>query len=115
MVVDDEAEICALTKKFLTRKNYDVLAATDEPAALEAIEKERPDLVLLDVRLGSISGIELLRKIKQGNNKDIKVIMVTALDDEEAAAEAKSLGAEDYITKPFTSDSLTKIIEKRLA
>lgn len=113
LVVDDEAEICAVTKSFLTKKNYDVITATDEPSALQAVESMHPGLILLDVRLGSVSGIDVLRKIKE-INKDVKVIMVTALDDEESIQQAKSLGADDYITKPFTSDCLTKIIAEKL-
>lgn len=113
LVVDDEAEICAVTKSFLTKRNYDVLIAADEPAALEALKKQRPDLVLLDVRLGGVSGIEVLRKIKE-INKDTKVIMVTALDDEDSVEQAKSFGADGYITKPFTAESLSRIIAEEL-
>lgn len=112
-MIDDEAEICSLTRSFLTRKNYDVLTAEDGPSALQAVKDEHPGLVLLDMRLGSSSGIEVLRKIKEFD-KNIKVIMVTALDDEDSARQAKSLGAEDYIIKPFSCDSLSRIIAERL-
>lgn len=113
LVVDDEAEICAVTKSFLSRKNYAVATATDEAAALEALEKQRPDLVLLDVRLGGVSGIELLRKIKE-INKDAKVIMVTGAEDDQSMEQAYKLGADDYITKPFSCEALSRLVAEKL-
>ena len=112
-MVDDEPEICALTKSFLAKKNYAIMAAQDEPSALQALKSGHFDLVLLDLRLGNSSGIELLRKIKEFD-QDTKVVMVTALDDEESIRQAKSLGADDYITKPFTSERLGNLVAEKL-
>ena len=114
MVIDDEEEICQLTKSFLTKKDYLVLTATSEGQAIELIKKEQPHLVLLDMRLGDTSGLDVLRKIKE-IDKSVKVIMVTALEDEVATSQAKSLGAEDYITKPFTASYLIDLISKRMS
>ena len=91
LVVDDEEEICQLTLSFLVRKNYNVLTATNGAVAIDLAKREHPQIVLLDVRLGSESGIEVLKKIKQ-IDEEIKVIMVTALSDEESAREAESRG-----------------------
>jgi DNA-binding response OmpR family regulator len=113
LIVDDERQICDLTKSLLGRRNY-VCFSADAPAeAVELVKKEHPDLVLLDVRLGEISGLEVLAKIKELDSK-IKVIMVTGLGDEVTVSEAKSLGADDYITKPFTADYLCNLISTKI-
>lgn len=114
LVIDDEEEICELTRSFLRKKNYCTLGATSGKEAIEIIKKEHPHLVLLDIRLGEDSGIDVLRQIKE-IDKNIKVIMVTALDDEQSIQEAKSLGAEDYIAKPFTAAYLNDLILQKIS
>lgn len=114
LVVDDEKEICDLTKNFLVKRGYSVFTATNLAEAVELVKKELPKLVLLDVRLGNESGMDVLRKIKEFN-KDVKVIMVTALGDEESIKQAKVLGADDYIAKPFTATYLNDLIVQKIA
>jgi len=114
LVVDDEEEICQLTLSFLVRKNYNVFTATNGEVAIDLVKKEHPQIVLLDVRLGSESGIEVLEKIKE-IDEEIRVIMVTALDDEESIRQAKALGADDYIAKPFTATYLNDFILQKIA
>lgn len=114
LVVDDEEEICEITRSFLRKKNYCTLAATSGQEAIETVKKEKPNLVLLDVRLGSDSGMDVLQKIKE-IDKDVKVIMVTALDDEDSIRQAKSLGADDYIAKPFTAAYLNDLILRKIS
>jgi two-component system response regulator (stage 0 sporulation protein F) len=114
LVVDDEKEICELTRSFLRKKNYCTLGATSRKEAIEIVKRDQPQIVLLDIRLGDESGLDTLRQIKE-INKNIKVIMVTALNDEDSVAQAKSAGAEDYIAKPFTADFLEDIILKKVA
>lgn len=114
LVVDDEEEICELTRAFLRKKNYCTLGATSRDEALEVIKKEHPHLVLLDLRLGEDSGLDVLSDIKL-IDKDVKVIMVTALNDEETIRQAKSLGADDYITKPFTAAYLNDLILEKIS
>ncbi len=113
LVVDDEQEICDLTRSFLRKKNYCTLGATSRKEAIEIIKKDQPQIVLLDIRLGSESGLETLKQIKE-INKDVKVIMVTALNDEDSVAQARALGADDYISKPFTANFLENTILKRV-
>jgi two-component system response regulator (stage 0 sporulation protein F) len=113
LVVDDEAEICELTRNFLRNKDYCTFGANSRKEAIEVVKKDKPQIVLLDIRLGSESGLEALRQIKE-INKDIKVIMVTALNDEDSIKQAKSLGADDYITKPFTAGFLEDILLKKV-
>src|SRR3989338_1882284 len=114
LVVDDEEEICALIRSFLVKRGYAVFTANNIAGAVDLVKKESPKLALLDVRLGDESGMDALQKIKE-IDKNIKVIMVTALGDEESIRQAKSLGADDYITKPFTAAYLNDLIVQKIA
>jgi len=114
LIIDDEKEICELTKSFLLKKNYACFIANSAAEALVMAEKEHPQIVLLDVRLGDSSGIDVLRQIKEIDDK-IKVIMVTGLGDEETIRKALSLGADDYVIKPFTAAYLYDLLTQKLA
>jgi two-component system response regulator (stage 0 sporulation protein F) len=115
LIVDDDQAVRDFLKRFLKTKGYlDIQAVKTGEEALKIIEKENINLVLLDVRLPGMDGVEVLRKIKE-INKDIGVIMITAFPDEEIGKEAMELGAADYILKPFDLaylelSVLTKII-----
>ncbi|MCX5709796.1 MAG: response regulator [Candidatus Omnitrophica bacterium] len=113
LVVDDEEEICSVTKSFLTKRNFVVFTALNGADALALAKKESPQLVLLDLRLGSESGIDILAKIKEIDKK-IRVIMVSGSGDDESICRAKSCGADDYITKPFTAAYLCDVINQKL-
>lgn len=113
LVVDDEQEVLDVTRGFLRKKNYCTLGATTSNEAIEVLKKEEPQIVLLDVRLGNDSGLDVLQKIKDFN-RSIKVIMVTALNDEASIWQAKTLGADDYIAKPFTAQDLEDLILKKI-
>lgn len=114
LVIDDEKDICDATCSFLTRRNYEVFTATSPALGLQLARIERPALVLLDMRMGDESGLDILPKIKE-IDKSIKVILVTAVDDEESIRKAKSLGADDYVVKPFTSDYLSNVILQKMS
>ena len=112
LVVDDELEITEILKNFFERKRYNVLTANNGQQALDVVKNERPHLVFLDIRMPGMDGITVLRNIRE-LDKSIKVIMVTALEDEKTIQEAKTLGATDYVRKPFKLDYLEKdVIEK---
>lgn len=113
LVVDDEEEICRLTRTFLARKNYQIFTATTAEQAISLVKEKQPEIVLLDVRLDGESGMDVLAKIKEFA-QDIKVIMLTALDDQESIRQAKSLGADDYITKPFAASYLNEFILQKI-
>ena len=113
LVVDDEIDICNTTKNFLTRKGYEVFTALTKDEAMEAIRQNRPKIILLDIRLKEASGIDILKEAKQ-IDKNIKVIMVTALDDDENMKQAKAWGADDYIAKPFTTSYLKDVLMQKL-
>ncbi|MDD5513420.1 MAG: response regulator [Candidatus Omnitrophica bacterium] len=114
LIVDDEKEICEVTKNFLGRRNYDCYTANSGKEALEMAKQVRPELVLLDVRLGEVSGLEILPQIK-ALNQDTKVVMVTGLADAESVKEAKAQGALDVLAKPFSFDYLCDFLSKKLA
>jgi len=113
LVVDDEIDICVATKNFLTRKGYEVFTARTKDEAWEAVKQNRPEIILLDIRLKEASGIDILKEVKK-SDKDIKVVMVTALDDEENMKHAKAWGADEYVAKPFTVEYLNDVLLQKL-
>jgi len=86
-------------KKFLEEKGYDVITADSGKNALEKVKNEKPDIVHLDIRMPSMGGIEVLKRIREFD-KDVGIIMVTAVKDEEIGKEALKAGADEYVTKP---------------
>ncbi len=113
LIVDDEKDIREITQHFLQKRNYSAFIAANEAEAINLVKSEHPQLILLDLRLGSESGIDILRKIK-GIDSNNKVIMVTGLGDEESSQQAKELGVNEFITKPFTAEYLHQLIVKTL-
>ncbi len=113
MVVDDEPEFCKVMSDYLCKRGYRVVVAYNTPEALSKIVDEKPAMVLLDIRLPRIDGIECLRRIRKLDKKAL-VIMVTVVDDLERAKHAMKLGATDYITKPLGFNALAKAISTYL-
>ncbi|MEX2570009.1 MAG: response regulator transcription factor [Gemmatimonadota bacterium] len=103
LVVDDEPDISALVAYHLAREGYRVRTAATGPEALRAIEAEAPDLVLLDLMLPGLSGLDVLREIRRQESwRDVPVILLTAKREEADRVEGLSLGADDYVSKPFS-------------
>ena len=111
MVVDDEVKECELLERFLERKGYDVITFYNGEKALERVKYEKPDVILLDIKMPGMDGIEVLRNIREFD-KDVGVIMVTALNDKATGIAATRLGANDYVTKPVDLDHLETSIRK---
>ena len=111
LVVDDEASIRQLLKRALESASYTVSLAPGGKEALEAASRESFDLVLLDIRMPGLSGIDVLRTLLD-KTSDISVIMVTGVIDVTTAVEAMRMGAHDYVMKPFDLDDLLVRIEK---
>ena len=99
LVVDDEKAIADLIELYLKSENFNVFKFYNGQDALRCIEDERLDMAILDVMLPDINGFEICRRIREGNN--FPVIMLTAKDDEIDKITGLTLGADDYITKPF--------------
>lgn len=113
LIVDDELDIREFAKNFFTKRNIEVFTASGGNEALEIIEQEKPNLVLLDVRMEEMTGVEVLKKLRdQGNT--VKVAMVTGIEEEAIVREAKDLGIVGYIHKPLILDELEKIVLKEL-
>jgi DNA-binding NtrC family response regulator len=107
-IIDDEESITQSVSLGL-KKHYKVKAFSAAEAAISALNSDPPDLVLLDIGLPGMSGIEALKKIKDFN-PDILVIMVTAYEEFDTVISAMKLGAHDYIIKPIHMDSLPREI-----
>ena len=102
LVVDDEEDICTILKFNLSKEGYEVLSANSSEEALE-LNLESFDLFLLDVMMGGMSGFDLARRLKNDPcTEKIPVIFITARDTEDDAVEGLDLGADDYISKPFS-------------
>jgi two-component system phosphate regulon response regulator PhoB len=107
LVVDDEADIVALVAYHLAKAGYRVSTASTGPDALEAARREHPALVVLDLMLPGLSGYEVLEQLRAGeSSRDVPVLMLTARRDEEDRIRGLSLGADDYLTKPFSPQEL---------
>ena len=113
LVVDDEQEVCNMLKKFLIKKGYEVFTALNGEDALSALKKERPHIVLLDIIMPKMDGIECLDQIRK-IDKEVGVIMVTAVKQEEVGKQAMKLGAFDYITKPLSLQYLEDCLMVKL-
>ncbi|WP_020674946.1 sigma-54-dependent transcriptional regulator [Geopsychrobacter electrodiphilus] len=113
LVVDDEHLIRWSLEQSLKKQGYEVSTAGSGEEALRLVQEETPDLVLLDIQLPGMNGMEVLEKIKE-LEEDVIVIMVTALGVLETAVKAMRLGAYDYINKPFNLDELAIVIKKAL-
>jgi DNA-binding NtrC family response regulator len=113
LVVDDENDICDFVKTFFKDRGFYVFTALSGEEALSIAKKEKPDLILLDIKMKGMDGLAALKHIKE-LDRGMKVIMVTALEDQDKIHEAYKLGACDYITKPLILDYLEQTVQKNL-
>ena len=103
LIVEDEPDIIELLRYNLARDGYAVLEATTGETALEVIEAKSPDLVLLDLMLPKIDGLEVCRRVRASeDHKRLPIIMLTAKGEEVDIVTGLELGADDYVTKPFS-------------
>lgn len=112
LVVDDEKPISDIVKFNLDKEGYDVVAAYDGEEALKKVEAESPDLILLDLMLPKIDGLEVARQIRKEH--DTPIIMLTAKDSEIDKVLGLELGADDYVTKPFSNRELVARVKANL-
>jgi two-component system response regulator HydG len=113
LVVDDEASHRKMIEAVLSDEGYEIKQAEDGQAAIEAVEKGFFDLILMDIRMARISGIEALKQIKEISS-GIPIIIMTAYASVDSAVEALKSGAYDYLTKPLDIDELKILVEKAL-
>ena len=100
LVVDDEKNITDLLSAYLKKENYDVIEASDGISALKAARTFKPDLIILDIMLPQMDGLEVLAQLRRESN--VYVIMLTARTEETDKVIGLSVGADDYVTKPFS-------------
>ena len=115
LIVDDEADVREFAANFFRRRKIEVTTASSGQEALNAIVALKPHLVLLDIKMDGMDGIETLRRLRQ-SDKDTKVIMVTGKrpDESDAFTQCQDLGVVDYIHKPLELDELERTVMKLL-
>ena len=113
LIADDDPLIVRLLEHKLQQNGYDVISVEDGALALETTFKELPDLLVLDGMMPGLDGFEVLRRLKDSDNtKDIPVIMLTARAQERDIVDGLSMGADDYLVKPFIPDELLARIRR---
>lgn len=112
LVVEDEASISNLVVSYLRKEGYEVFTAADGPAGLKAARALKPDLVVLDIMLPGMDGLEVLAQIRREANP--YVILLTARSEEVDKIVGLSVGADDYVTKPFSMRELTARVKAAL-
>jgi len=113
MIVDDEIDVREYLKNFFKRRKVEVLTAESGEEALELLQGQRADLMLLDVRMTGIDGIETLRRIRESGNS-VPVIMVTGVEDKELLDALNPLHIEACVHKPLILEELEKEVLQRL-
>ena len=105
LVVDDEVKASELLKRFLEAKGYEVITSSSGEDAIEKVRNEKPNAILLDIKMPGMDGTETLKRIRTFD-KEVGIIMVTAIKEEETGKKAIKLGADEYITKPIDFNHL---------
>ncbi len=113
LIVDDEIAIVDILKSFLEEKEHKVFTAYDGEEAVEVTKRERPHVILLDIYLPKMDGIQVLKAVREFDDT-IGIIIMTGFREKDVAQEALKLGAFDYINKPFDFDYLERALETKL-
>ena len=113
LIVDDDEDICECAKHFFQKRGIDVITASGGREALSLINANQPDLVLLDIRMGDMTGVDVLTRVRESGNK-IKIIMVTGVEDPAVIKRVEALGIAGYVHKPFALDEMERVVLKEL-
>ena len=113
LVVDDDPTVSDVVRRYLEHADFGVTLASDGAAALDAVASRRPDLVVLDLMLPGIDGLEVCRRLRE-RDPELPIVMLTALGDEADRVVGLSLGADDYVTKPFSPRELVLRVQSVL-
>ena len=111
LVVDDEPTIAEVVSRYLERAGYSTRVAADGVQALAAVADHRPDLVVLDLMLPGIDGLEVMRRLREQGRERIATILLTAKGDESDRVVGLRLGADDYVVKPFSPAELVARVD----
>jgi len=114
LIIEDDPYMQRMYQRLFAHQNYEVLVASDGEHVLELARKTKPGLILLDILLPGISGLEILQKLKQQEDtKSIPVLIISNLAGEDTIADAKRFGAEDYMVKSdFSPQVVIQVVEK---
>jgi len=113
LVVDDDPTVSDVVRRYLERAGYQVRLAADGHGALASFARDRPDLVVLDLMLPGIDGLEVCRRLRTGTD-GVPIVMLTALGEESDRVLGLQLGADDYVTKPFSPRELVLRVQSVL-
>lgn len=113
LIVDDEVEICDFLKSFFEERNFEVKTASSGQSALTVAEQFKPNVMLLDIKMPGMDGIQVLAQVKKKYPRT-KVIMVTALETRDKIEECLRLGADNYITKPLSLEYLENDVREKI-
>lgn len=114
LIAEDDTLILKTLEFCLKKQNHDVIISTDGNEAIQKIEEQVPDIIITDIMMPYISGLELIKFVKEKFNNEIKIIVLTTLGQEDVVLEAFSLGVDDFLTKPFNADELALRINRFL-
>src|SRR3989304_6310653 len=113
LVIDDEKNLLEFLNIMLSQEGYDVAVACGGKEAIDILKNNAFDVVVTDIKMPRIGGLEALKFIKE-NSPDTMVVMITAFASHETAVEAMKAGAYDYVTKPFNNDQIKLVIKKAI-
>ena len=113
LTVDDEKGVTDLLYNFFKQRKFHVKVANSGQEALDIVKKDKPNIILLDISMKGLNGLEVLEKVK-AIDKNIKVIMITVHGEQETIDQAKVLGADEYIIKPFKVSYLQEVVIKKI-
>jgi two-component system, OmpR family, response regulator ResD len=111
LVVDDEPTIGEIVSRYLERAGYETRIAGDGLAALDAVAERSPDLIVLDLMLPGIDGLEVMRRVRERDHRSSAIILLTAKGDESDRILGLRLGADDYVVKPFSPAELVARVD----
>ena len=113
LTVDDEKGVTDLLYNFFKQRKFHVMVANSGQEALDIVNKDKPNIILLDISMKGLNGLEVLERVK-AIDKNIKVIMITVHGEQETIDQAKALGADEYIIKPFKVSYLQEVVIKKI-
>ena len=114
LVIDDDQDTCDFLQDFFQQRKCQVLTANSGEKGLSVLKKEKPDIVLLDIKMPGMNGLDVLKAIKAFDSK-IKVIVVTVAAESDVRQKAKELGADDFIKKPLNKGYLEGTVSMKVA
>jgi two-component system, OmpR family, response regulator ResD len=111
LVVDDEPTIGEIVSRYLQRSGYETRVAADGPQAIAAVASQRPDLIVLDLMMPGMDGLEVMRRVRERAERRTAIILLTAKGEESDRVIGLRLGADDYVVKPFSPAELVARVD----